>query len=124
MASGVQRDSGSESVVGDLHGDARAVAGYTGKSPSASANKAGARDAMGRGRHKGGEKEVGRENIPEKPEECGATTRAARPTGWPTSSSVWGTRRGHRWDLPVLHYHKIMVTYPYPFFAVITQFFS
>ena len=21
----------------------------------------------------------------------------------------------HRWDLPVLHYHKIMVIYPYPF---------
>ena len=23
---------------------------------------------------------------------------------------------GHRWELPVLHYHKIMVIYPYPFF--------
>ena len=30
----------------------------------------------------------------------------------------------HRWDLPVLHYHKIMVIYPYPFFVVITQLFS
>ena len=29
----------------------------------------------------------------------------------------------HRWELPVLHYHEIMVTYPYPFFVVITQFF-
>ena len=30
----------------------------------------------------------------------------------------------HRWDLPVLHYHKIMVIYPYPFLVVITQLFS
>ena len=27
----------------------------------------------------------------------------------------------HRWELPVLYYHKIMVIYPYPFFVVITQ---
>ena len=30
----------------------------------------------------------------------------------------------HRWDLTVLRYHEIMVTYPYPFLVVITQFFS
>ena len=30
----------------------------------------------------------------------------------------------HRWDLPVLHYHKIMVIYPYPFLVVINQLFS
>ena len=23
----------------------------------------------------------------------------------------------HGWDLPVLHYHEIMVIYPYPFFG-------
>ena len=23
----------------------------------------------------------------------------------------------HRWELPVLHYHKILVIYPYPFFG-------
>ena len=30
----------------------------------------------------------------------------------------------HKWELPVLHYHKIMVIYPYPFLVVIAQFFS
>ena len=30
----------------------------------------------------------------------------------------------HRWELPVLRYHKILLTYPYPFFVVITQLFS
>ena len=30
----------------------------------------------------------------------------------------------HGWDLPVLHYHKIMVIYPYPFLVVVTQLFS
>ena len=30
----------------------------------------------------------------------------------------------HRWDLPVLRYHKIMVIQPYPFLVVITQLFS
>ena len=30
----------------------------------------------------------------------------------------------HRWGLPVLHYHEIMVIYHYPFFEVITQLFS
>ena len=29
----------------------------------------------------------------------------------------------HRRDLPVLHYHEIMVIYTYPFFVVITQLF-
>ena len=33
-------------------------------------------------------------------------------------------RWGHIWELPVLHYHKIMVIYPYPFSVVITQLFS
>ena len=46
-------------------------------------------------------------------------------------STQWATWRdcgpghqvphNHRWELPVIHYHKIMVTYPYPFFVVITQ---
>ena len=30
----------------------------------------------------------------------------------------------HIWELPVLHYHKIMVIYPYPFLVVIIQLFS
>ena len=30
----------------------------------------------------------------------------------------------HIWYLPVLHYHKIMVIYLYPFLVVITQLFS
>ena len=30
----------------------------------------------------------------------------------------------HRWELSVLHYHEIMVIYPYPFLVVITQLFS
>ena len=34
----------------------------------------------------------------------------------------WSER--HRWELPVIHYHKIMVIYPYPLLVVITQFFS
>ena len=31
---------------------------------------------------------------------------------------------GYRWKSPVLHYHEIMVIYPYPFLVVITQLFS
>ena len=34
------------------------------------------------------------------------------------------SRYKHRWELPVLHYHKIMVIYPYPFLVVIAQLFS
>ena len=34
-----------------------------------------------------------------------------------------GTGR-HRWDLPVLRYHEILVIYPYPFLVIITQLFS
>ena len=30
----------------------------------------------------------------------------------------------HRWDLPVLRYHKVMVIYPYHFLVVIDQLFS
>ena len=30
----------------------------------------------------------------------------------------------HRWELPVIHYHKILVIYPYPFWVVITLLFS
>ena len=30
---------------------------------------------------------------------------------------------GHRCELPVIHYHQIMVIYPYPLLVVITQFF-
>ena len=39
-------------------------------------------------------------------------------------SNILQYTANHRWDLPVLHYHKIMVIYPYPFLVVITQFFS
>ena len=38
-------------------------------------------------------------------------------------SEILGTG-GHRWELPVLHYQKIMAIYPYPFLVVITQLFS
>ena len=30
----------------------------------------------------------------------------------------------HGWELPVLHYHEIMVIYPYPFLVVITPLIS
>ena len=30
----------------------------------------------------------------------------------------------HRWGLSVLHYHEIIVIYPYPFLVVITLLFS
>ena len=30
----------------------------------------------------------------------------------------------HRWESHVLHYHKIMVIYPYSFLVVVTQWFS
>ena len=33
-------------------------------------------------------------------------------------------RRSHRWELIVLHYHKILVIYPYPFVVVITRLLS
>ena len=37
----------------------------------------------------------------------------------------WDTESvNHIWDLPVLHYHKILVIHPYPFLVVITQLFS
>ena len=49
---------------------------------------------MGRGRSKGGKREAGRKIWAEKPQECGATTRAARPPEWLTSPLEWGTRRG------------------------------
>ena len=52
------------------------------------------RAAMGRGRCKGGYKEAGRENMPEKPLECSATTGAVKPPEWPTNPLKWGTRRG------------------------------
>ena len=32
--------------------------------------------------------------------------------------------RHHRWELPVLCYHKIMAIYSYPLLVVITQFSS
>ena len=32
--------------------------------------------------------------------------------------------RQHRWELPVIHYLKIMAIYPYPLLVVITQLFS
>ena len=36
----------------------------------------------------------------------------------PLGHSCWAVQSmavRHRWGLPVLHYHKIMVIYPYPF---------
>ena len=30
----------------------------------------------------------------------------------------------YRWELPVIHYHEIMVIYHYPFLVVITHMFS
>ena len=36
---------------------------------------------------------------------------------------MWAMCVTHRWEFPILHYHKIMVIYPYPFFAVINQLF-
>ena len=30
----------------------------------------------------------------------------------------------HMWELPVLHYHDIMVIFPYPFLVVITKLLS
>ena len=41
-----------------------------------------------------------------------------------TNKPLRTTTPGHRWDLPVLHYHKIMVIYPYPFLVVIIKLFS
>ena len=49
---------------------------------------------MGQGQCKGVEKEVGREKVPAKPWESGATMGAAKPLKWPTSPPEWGTRRG------------------------------
>ena len=40
------------------------------------------------------------------------------------STHITSAADNHRWDLPVLHYHKIMVIYPYPFLVVMTQLFS
>ena len=31
---------------------------------------------------------------------------------------------GHSWELPVIHYHKILVTFPSHFLVVITRLFS
>ena len=39
-------------------------------------------------------------------------------------TSKGGAGDRHRWELPVLHYHEILVIYPYPFFVVITLLFS
>ena len=51
-------------------------------------------------------------------QKCGGRSRywTWRELGW--------RRWQHRWELPVLHYHEIMVIYHYPFFEVITQLFS
>ena len=35
-----------------------------------------------------------------------------------------GRGGNHSWELPVLHYNKIMVIFPFPFLVVITQLFS
>ena len=37
------------------------------------------------------------------------------------SSSRDDHTRGHRWELPVLRYHRIRVNYPYPFLGVILR---
>ena len=39
---------------------------------------------------------------------------------WKSKGRVLDAYDNHRWDLPVLHYHEIMVIYPYPFLVVIT----
>ena len=38
--------------------------------------------------------------------------------------STMCTPPGHGWELPILHYHKITLIYPYPFLMVITHLFS
>ena len=59
--------------------------------------------------------------------EASLVTRSLRPHVSQRISVVrhnlWRRWR-HRWELPVLHYHKIMLIYPYPSLVVITQFFS
>ena len=39
-------------------------------------------------------------------------------------TSLFFLTSDHRWELPVLRYHKVMVIYPYPFLVVINQFLS
>ena len=59
---------------------------------------------------------------------CDYRGARGRPQDDPTSLELMGTPdyggQGHRWELPFLHYHKIMVIFPYLFLVVITQFFS
>ena len=45
-------------------------------------------------------------------------------TGGPTIVKIKAMTALHRWELPVLHYHEIMVLYPYYFLVVITQLFT
>ena len=47
-----------------------------------------------------------------------------REVGFIGSLQKFGEGYPHIWELPVLHYHGIMVIYPYPFLVVITQLFS
>ena len=36
----------------------------------------------------------------------------------------WEPEGKHIWELTIIHCHKIMENYPYPFLVVISQFFS
>ena len=41
-----------------------------------------------------------------------------------SSSEESSSSEDHIWELPVSHYHEIMVIYPYTFFGAISQLFS
>ena len=51
------------------------------------------------------------------------SSRPNWPGTWFIIISAWRTAN-HIWELPILHYHKIMVIYPYPFLGVISQLFT
>ena len=38
------------------------------------------------------------------------------PKGW-QGNLIFASSENHRWVLPILRYHKILVIYPYPFFG-------
>ena len=83
-----------DSGAGAIHGDARAGGGNTKKASSATADDAGARGRHGARPVQRGKMEAGGKIKAAKPQECGATTGAARTLEWPTSPLEWGTRRG------------------------------
>ena len=65
-----------------------------GKPPSRPPTRRERGDAMGRGRYKGGYKEVGRKHMPAKPWECGVTTGSARPVRVAHESPGVGDKEG------------------------------